>query len=144
MKFKFITLSDPCYKDAKMLRWEVLDKPLGIPPEGETSAQEKKSVQLIALDKNNILGCVLCYPLSESEGKIFDFVLADEGKGLGRQLMHKIESYMQDRGLSHLHVLAQKGEEAFFRSLGYAVEGDPFEEYGISYQKMGKKLLLSA
>lgn len=144
MKFRFITLSDPYYQDARMLRWEVLSKPLGIPPEGETSVEEKKSIQLIALEKNHILGCVLCCPLSEDEGKVFDFALSEEGKGLGRQLMHKLESYMQDRGLSHLHVLAQKGEEAFFRSLGYSTEGDPFEEYGVSYQKMGKKLLLSA
>jgi predicted GNAT family N-acyltransferase len=51
---------------------------------------------------------------------------------------------MQDRGLSKLYVLAQKGEEAFFHSMGYSVEGDSFEEYGISYQRMSKQLLLSA
>lgn len=144
MKFKFITLSDPHYKDARMLRWEVLEKPLGIPPSFELSLEEKSSIHLVALDKNSIVACVLCHRQSDKEGKIFDFVLSEEGKGLGRKMMHKLEEFLQRQGLHHLYVVAKDDNQELFSHLGYSPEGDPFEEYGVRYQKMGKQLLLSA
>ena len=41
MKFKFITLSDPYYRDELMLRWEVIEKPKGLPPGLETLSEEE-------------------------------------------------------------------------------------------------------
>jgi len=144
MKFKFITLSDPYYKDARMLRWEVLEKPMGIPPGFELSPEEKTSIQLIALIKDHVVGCVLCHPQSETEGKVFDFVLTEEGKGFGRKMLSKLEEYLQRKGLNHLYVMAQEDNLDLFSHLGYSQEGDPFERYGVRYRKMGKYLLLSA
>lgn len=144
MKFRFITLSDPYYKDARMLRWEALEKPMGIPPEVVLSTEEKTSIQLVALEKNHIVGCVLCHPQSEKEGKVFDFVLSKEGRGFGRQMMSKLEEFLQRKGLSYLYVLAKEDHCDLYSHLGYSREGDSFEEYGVRYQKMGKHLLLSA
>ncbi len=144
MKFKFITLSDPYYKDARMLRWEILEKPMGIPPEITLSSEEKASIQLVAVEKDHIVGCVLCHPQSEKEGKVFDFVLSDEGKGFGRRMMSKMEEFLQRRGLSYLYVIAKEDNCDLYSHLGYAREGESFEESGIRYQKMVKHLLLSA
>lgn len=146
MKFKFITLSDPYYKDERMLRWEVLEKPQGIPPDFIKSSLEEKSFHLIALENKQLVGCVLCHLQSTTEGKIYDLVLGNEGgaKGFGRKLMGKLEEFLQQKGLSHVYVLAKEEEVNFFSHLGYALEDKPFEEYGVTYLKMGKNLLLSA
>ena len=138
MKFKFIKLSDPYYKSARMLRWEALEKPMGIPPEVVLSPEDNSNIQLVALEKDHIVGCVLCHPQSEKEGKVFDFVLSKEGKGLGRQMMIKLEEFLQRRGLSHLYVIAKEDLCEMYSHLGYSREGESFEEYGVLYQKMGK------
>ncbi|MES2199944.1 MAG: GNAT family N-acetyltransferase [Chlamydiota bacterium] len=141
MKFKFITRSDPYYKDARMLRWEALEKPMGIPPEVVLSPEDKTSIQLVALEKDHIVGCVLCHPQSEKEGKVFDFVLTKEGRGFGRQMMSKLEELLQRKGLSYLYVIAKEDLCDMYSHLGYSPEGESFEEYGVLYQKMGKYFL---
>ena len=40
MKFKLITSDGPEYHAERMLRWEVLAKPLGIPPDLEAAPEE--------------------------------------------------------------------------------------------------------
>ena len=99
MKFRFITFSDSCYKEERMLRWEVLEKPLGISPVFECSLEEKKSFHLIAVDENQLVGCVLCYPESDTEGKIFDLVVGDQKKGFARQMVSKLEDFLQRKGI---------------------------------------------
>ena len=69
MKFCFITPVDPAYQHELMLRWEVLFKPLGLPPGGEVEADEKKSLHLIALEKKKLVGCVVFSPESETAGR---------------------------------------------------------------------------
>jgi N-acetylglutamate synthase-like GNAT family acetyltransferase len=149
MKFKFITPSDPYYKDEQMLRWEVLKKPQGIPPQYIDVMQENKSFHLIAIENKQIVGCVLCHQQGLAEGKIYDLVLDNPydlptEKGFGRKMLHRLEDFLQQKGLEHIYVLAKKEETDFFSQMGYKFEDEPFEEYGITYTKMGKKLLLSA
>ena len=62
MKYKFITVDGPEYPAERMLRWEVLDKPLGIPPGTEILPEELQSLHLIALDGKRLVGCVCFYP----------------------------------------------------------------------------------
>jgi ribosomal protein S18 acetylase RimI-like enzyme len=83
MKFKFIKLTDPYYRDELMLRWEVLRKPLGMPPGSELQPEEKDSFHLIALEKKQLVGCVLFHPESQTEGKIFQMALSEEYRGQG-------------------------------------------------------------
>ncbi len=141
MKFKFINLLDPYYKEERMLRWEALEKPYGLPPGFKPDLEEKNCMHLIALDNTGLVGCIVCNP---SEGKIFDCVIEDSKEGFARKMIHKMEEALQKKGLSDVHVIAAQETQEFFLHLGYTPEGDVFEEYGITYQKMDKKLLISA
>ena len=146
MKFKFITLSDPYYRDELMLRWEVIEKPKGLPPGLETLSEEKESIHLIALEKKQLVGCIVCHPLSETEGKIFDIALSDEyrGKPFSRQMLYTMEEFLLNKGISHVYILAVEEMREFYFHLGFVPEEAPFEKFGISYQKMGKTLLATA
>ena len=146
MKFKFITISDPYYREELMLRWEVVEKPKGLPPGLERISEEKESIHLIALEKKQLVGCIVCHPESETEGKIYHLALSDEykGKPFSRQMLLAMEEFLIHRGIEHVHVLASKEMREFYSHLGFVPEGDSFDQYGVSYQKMGKTLLLSA
>ena len=141
MKFKFINLLDPYYKEERMLRWEALEKPYGIPPGFKPDLEEKNCIHLIALDDKKLVGCVVCNPLS---GKIFDCVIEDAKEGFARKMIQTLEEALQKKGLFDIYVIAQEETQGFFSHLGYSPEGDIFEEYGVPYQRMAKKLLISA
>ena len=146
MKFKFITLSDPYYRDELMLRWEMVEKPKGLPPGFEISGEEKESFHLIAVEKKQLVGCVVCHPQSQTEGKIYHLALSEEYRGqpFSRQMLSKMEDFLIHKGISHVHVLAVEEMRDFYSHLGFVSEEAPFEHFGISYQKMGKTLLASA
>jgi N-acetylglutamate synthase-like GNAT family acetyltransferase len=146
VKFRFIKLSDPYYKSERMLRWEVLEKPLGIPPDFSSSFQEEKSFHLIAIEKKEIVGCVLCHPLSATEGEIYDFVCSCEGvdRSFGRKMLSRLEEFLLQKGLSHIYVMAKEEEVDFFSRMGYAFEDPPVESSFKTGKRMGKTLLLSA
>ncbi len=146
MKFKFITLSDPYYREELMLRWEVGEKTKGLPPGLELVTEEKESIHLIALEKKQLVGCIVCHPQSETEGKIFHIALSDEytGKSFSRQMLSTMEEFLLHKGIYHVYILAVEEMRAFYLHLGFVSEEEPFEKFGISYQKMGKTLLASA
>lgn len=146
MRFKFIGLSDPYYQDELMLRWEAIEKPRGLPPGSERSHEEKESIHLVAIEKNQLVGCVVCHPQSETEGKIFHLAFSEEykGKPFSRQLLSALEEFLMNKGISHLYVVAGLEMKDFYSHLGFAVEEEPFERFGAFFQKMGKTLLASA
>lgn len=146
MRFKFITLSDPYYQDELMLRWEMGEKSRGLPPGLESFDEEKESFHLIALEKKQLVGCIVCHPQSQTEGKIFHLALSDEyhGQPFSRQMLSTMEDFLMHRGISHVYVLAVEEMRDFYSHLGFTSEEEPFEHFGISYQKMGKRLLATA
>lgn len=146
MKFKFITVSDPYYRDELMLRWEVIEKPKGLPPGLESQKEEKESIHLIALEKKQLVGCVVCHPQSEKEGEISHLAFSDEykGKPFSRQMLSAMEDFLIEKGFCHVYVVASKEFQSFYAHLGFVPEGETFEHFGEKFQKMGKTLLLSA
>jgi len=146
MRFKFIGLSDPYYREELMLRWETLEKAKGLPPGLETPAEERESFHLIALEKKDLVGCIVCHPQSETEGKIFSIALSDEykGKPFSRKMLTTMEEFLMNKGISHVYILAVEEMRDFYFHLGFVPEEDPFVDFGISYQKMGKTLLATA
>lgn len=146
MQFKIISLSDPYYRDELMLRWEAIEKPRGLPPGSERCDEEKNSIHLVAIEKKQLVGCIVCQPQSETEGKIFHLAFSEEykGKPFSRQMLSALEEFLMHRGISHLYVVAGMEMKEFYSHLGFMVEEEPFELFGSFFQKMGKTLLASA
>ena len=146
MKFKFITLSDPYYRDELRLRWELVEKPKGLPPGLQILEHERESFHLIALEKRDLVGCIVCHPQSSTEGKIYDITLSDEYKGqpFSRKMLTVMEEFLVHKGFSYVYILAVEEMRDFYNTLGFVPEEDPYVDFGISYQRMGKTLLASA
>jgi len=142
MKFKIITPDAPEYQEERMLRWEVLSKPLGIPPESETFPEELQSLHLIALEGKRIVGCVCFHPESDKNGRIFEMAVSEEyqGRSFGRQLLHKLERILAQRGIYHVYLLARPETEEFYSLMGYQTEGEAITNMGLQQRIMRKNL----
>lgn len=146
MKFKFITPSHAYYRDELMLRWEVLRKPLGMPPGSEVLPEEMDCIHLIAMDNKKIIGCVLFHPESEHSGRVVQLALSEEfrGKGCGRQLIATLEQTLAKKGISDLYLFAREELQGFFGRMGYHFEGETFERMGFPHRIMKKTILADA
>jgi N-acetylglutamate synthase-like GNAT family acetyltransferase len=145
MKFCFITPVDPAYQHELMLRWEMLFKPLGLPPGGEIEAEEKKSIHLIALEKKKLVGCVVFSPESATAGKVHQMAFSEEyqDRGFGRKLIATLEQSLIKQGIKEVYLLAPPDKVGFYERVGYTCEGAPQKERGIFYQRMNKRLQLT-
>jgi ribosomal protein S18 acetylase RimI-like enzyme len=142
MKFRFITPQDPEYDQELMLRWEVLSKPLGMPPGSQIVEQESKSFHLIAVDRKKLVGCVLFFPENDSHGLLFQMALSEEyqGKGFGRRLISMLEHTLLEKGYKEVYLLAPPEKIGFYERMGYENEGEPVKQNGIFCQRMVKRL----
>ncbi|MFI5333790.1 MAG: GNAT family N-acetyltransferase [Chlamydiales bacterium] len=142
MKFRFITPQDPEYPQELMLRWEVLAKPLGLPPGMEEKNEETKSLHLIALDRKKLVGCVLFCPEGEKQGSVREMALSEEyqGRGFGRKLMAMLEHALQERGIEEIKLLSPPERTGFYERMGYKHAGELVKKSGILWQPMRKTL----
>ena len=58
------------------------------------------------------------------------------GFGLGTALMRHVLRSLDDGGIATAVLHAQAHSEAFYRALGFATEGEPFDEAGIPHVRM--------
>lgn len=144
MKFKIITTDAPEYQAERMLRWEVLSKPLGMPPDSEVIPDEMQSLHLIAIDGKQIVGCVCFHPEGSKNGRIFEMAVSEEyqGQGFGRQLIHALERMLIQKGFLDVYLFARPETEEFYSLMGYQPEGETIVEMGVKHRMMKKNLSL--
>lgn len=142
MKFKFIQVNDPEYTKELMLRWEVLQKPLGLPPGSEVFPQETESLHLLAIEGKKVVGCILFYPETEKIGRVSQLAISDEyqGKRFGRQIMNTLETVLFKKGIEEIYLHVLEETAYFYRQLGYEEHGNRYERMGVYHREMKKRL----
>jgi ribosomal protein S18 acetylase RimI-like enzyme len=142
MKFRLITPEDREYSQELMLRWEVLRKPLGLPPGSEVFPEEKESLHLVALDKKQVVGCVLFHLEGEGAGRVYQMAISElyRGRGFGRKLIAALEEELAKRGVKKIHLFSREDSVGFYLQMGYRPEGSLIEKWGILHQPMEKEL----
>jgi N-acetylglutamate synthase-like GNAT family acetyltransferase len=121
VQFKFIQTKDPEYPRERALRWEMLHKPLGLPPGAELCAEDVKGLHLVALEKKEVIGCILFHPESNKSGKIIQLALAElhDHQGFVRKLLHYLERHLIDSGYKEIECLVGPDNIDFFERLGF-------------------------
>lgn len=142
MKFKFIQQKDPEYSKERMLRWEVLSKPFGIPPESEANLEEEKSLHFVAAEGRAVVGCVLFYPESPQSGRLHQMAISEDyrGKGFGRRLLTTLEHELAKRGIADIYLYSKEDTVNFYAQMGYHSEGSLVDIRGMPQQLMKKHL----
>ncbi|WP_423453698.1 YbgC/FadM family acyl-CoA thioesterase [Ottowia sp. VDI28] len=64
------------------------------------------------------------------------------GAGIGQAVMAALEQAARDRGDTQVVLSAQRSAEDFYRRLGYAPNGEPYEEVGIAHIPMARSLVV--
>ncbi|MBS0604260.1 MAG: GNAT family N-acetyltransferase [Verrucomicrobia bacterium] len=142
MKFKLITPDAPEYLAERLLRWEVLAKPHGMPPGSEAFPEEMQSLHLIALEGKRLVGCICFHPETISQGRIFEMAVSEEyqGRGFGRKLLHALEEMLVERGIQDVYLFARPENEEFYSLMGYRLEEEVISQMGLKQRKMKKNL----
>ena len=64
------------------------------------------------------------------------------GAGIGQAVMAALVQAARDRGDTQVVLSAQRSAEDFYRRLGYAPNGEPYEEVGIAHIPMARSLVV--
>ena len=129
---------DKLEQDAKFIRKQVFIIEQNIPEEEEWDDQDMISQHFVIYDQDQPIATARLLQ-NHSVGRVA-VVKAYRGQGLGQMIMLEIISYAQKQGLSVLTLSSQVHAISFYEKLGFTVQGNPYDECGISHIEMTMNL----
>jgi predicted GNAT family N-acyltransferase len=140
MNDPLIRIADAADRDAAFaLRLAVFGDEQGVPREAELDEHEDAATHVVALDRGRVIGTLRWRPIcGGARMKIERVAVAKEarGRGIGGALMRWALARLDLTEARDTVLSAQVQAQAFYARLGYAAEGEPFEEEGILHIKM--------
>ena len=132
------------FENYYLLRWEVLRKPWNQPKGSEKDENEKSSIHIMALnEKDECVGVSRLQFNSAEEAQVRFMGVRDDqqGKGVGKKLMHYLEEKARQKGAKKVVLQARENAVKFYLSIGYVVVVESFLLWGIiQHYRMGKSL----
>lgn len=132
------------YDELVELRYKILLEPLGLKFLDSFREKEASYLHVGCLDNltDKLVGGLILAPVNNSEIRMMQVAVdpARQGEGIGRQLVTYAEQRAKEAGYSLIVMHAMLSVVHFYEKLGYHQEGDLFEEQGITFARMVKKL----
>jgi len=131
------------YTEEIALREKVLRIPLGMRFSQADLEAETDELRFGLLDeRKRLAACLLVRRVDGSTGKLRQMAVREDlrGKGIGRELVLRVESELKKAGIHFVVLHARRVAEGFYAKLGYTPSGEPFTEVGIPHIKMEKTL----
>ncbi len=130
------------YRAAVALRFAVLRAPLGLGWGAHDFDAEEESFHLGAFRGDVLVGTLILRPREGGVLQMRQVAVAPEeqGCGVGTALVRFAEEFAAAHGYATLTAHARMTALAFYRKLGYRVEGEPFVEIGIPHVGVAKDL----
>ncbi len=131
-------------EDARRVRTEVFIEEQGIALEMEWDADDETAIHAVACNRLGVpvaTGRLLRH--APGVGRIGRMAVSRvlRGAGLGRGILQALMQSAARRGDQELVLHAQRSAEGFYRGLGFAPRGEPFDEVGIPHITMSTTLL---
>ncbi|MBO0928249.1 GNAT family N-acetyltransferase [Staphylococcus sp. 30400_3112M30941] len=130
-------------EDCFSIRKKVFVEEQGVPEENEIDDYESISIHLIGYDQDNQpIATARIRPIDEKVVKIerVAVIKSYRGTGIGRKLMHAVDSLAKNEGYEIATMHAQCHAIPFYESLNFKKRGNIFLEEGIEHVEMMKKL----
>jgi ribosomal protein S18 acetylase RimI-like enzyme len=142
MALKIIDHGTKEYKQMVQLRNDILRKPLGLSFTADELEKEKEEILIGAFEEEKMLGCCMLITMEPGTVRLRQMAVLNnlQGKGIGRALMQFAENIARDRGFRKITMHARKTAIGFYEKLGYAVNGEQFEEVSLPHFNMEKVL----
>ena len=129
---------DQLQQDAKLIRTQVFICEQGITEADEWDDQDVISQHFVIYDQDQPIATARLLQ-NHSVGRVA-VVKAYRGQGIGQMIMLEIISYAQKQGLSVLTLSSQVHAISFYEKLGFTVQGNSYDECGISHIEMTMNL----
>ncbi|MBJ8503495.1 GNAT family N-acetyltransferase [Acinetobacter seifertii] len=121
-------------KDAKYIREQVFIQEQGIAPEDEWDDFDAIAVHFMVYDKEQPIATARLLP-QHSVGRVA-VLMPYRKQGIGKILMQHIIDYARNQKLPYLKLSAQTYVTAFYEALGFKVQGEVYQDCGISHIDM--------
>ena len=123
------------------LRRAVFVEEQGVPLPAELDEHEDAATHLLAYDpEGRVVGTARWRPYGPGgrSGKIERVAVGrgERGRGIGVALVEAALADLRAAGLGEAVLHAQAHARAFYERLGFAAEGEPFDEEGIAHVRM--------
>ena len=132
------------YDELVELRYKVLLEPLGLKFLDSFRDKEVSYLHIGCLEnlEDKLVGGLILAPVNDEQVRLMQVAVcsSSQGNGVGRALVTYAEERAKSVGFSLVVMHAMLSVVAFYEKLGYVQEGDLFEEQGITFAKMVKKL----
>ena len=137
-----ITTAHPFYQQVIDLRQRVLRAPLGLDIRNDNLEAEIEQIIFIYEKDNIVKGCVLLQQYDADTFKLRQMAVdtAEQGKGIGMELINAADLYAVNFGKSRIMLHARETAIPFYEKLGYEVIGEPLTEVGLPHRIMEKLL----
>jgi predicted GNAT family N-acyltransferase len=135
-------LGSDLYAQALRLREAILREPLGLTVTREELFDDAMRQHFCAVAYGAVVGTVSLRPLDETTLHLKQMAVAEARRRerIGAQLLAHAEGWAAEAGFRLMILHARIGAEGFYLRLGYAQEGEPFDENTISHIRMMKRL----
>lgn len=121
-------------KDAKYIREQVFIQEQGIASEDEWDDFDATAVHFMVYDKEQPIATARLLP-QHSVGRVA-VLMPYRKQGIGKILMQHIIDYARNQKLPYLKLSAQTYVTAFYEALGFKVQGEVYQDCGISHIDM--------
>jgi len=143
LSIKRILIQDPLYQLEREIRNKILLRPIGIPDYG-WEKNDWKSWHFVAVENNEVIGCVVLVPLDGNKTKTQLIQMAvdtsQQGKGIGKKLIVELLNFCESQSIIEIEIHAREDVVAFYKKYGFEVFDEAFEEVGIKHRYMRKSL----
>jgi len=139
ISIQLIDTANDLYQLERELRNEILLRPIGI-PDHAWEMQDEKSWHFVAIENDNVIGCVVLVPLDQEQTKTQLMQMAVEtnqqGKGIGKLLVKELLAFSKSKGIKEVVCHSRDNAVPFYLNLGFEIFDDPFVEVGIQHYHM--------
>lgn len=135
-------LGSDLYAQALRMREAILRKPLGLTFTREDLFDDAMRQHFCAVSYGAVVGTVSLRPIDETMLHLKQMAVAEarQRERIGARLVAHVEGWAVEAGFKLMALHARIGAEGFYLKLGYAQEGEPFEENTIPHIRMIKRL----
>ncbi len=132
------------YEQLVQLRYKILLEPLGLKFLDHHRAKEAGYLHIGCIEQldDALVGGLMLAPVDNETIRLMQVAVDTkyQGEGIGRELVKYAEKRAKAAGYHKIVMHAMLSVVNFYEKMGYAQEGDIFEESGISFAKMVKDL----
>ena len=143
LKITSYTADDPVYKQACVLREQVLRTPLGMVLREQDKEQDRCSnmYHFAAVSEQGCVGSVSLY-VQEQGAELRQMCVAPDchGQGVGAKLVVFAEQVMVAQGVIQVKMHARVSAQSFYQRLGYVANSNAHDHLGIAHVWMCRLL----